>query len=138
MTYERFLKIILGLQKEDRTINNLYDNGVDLINFVDPYHTIINELIKEVYGEDGYQWFSWFCYESEFGQKDWSTQPLYKEKDDGTYEEVLDKGDVRFGAYDKNGNPICYSHESLWEYLEKNCKTYVVKRHKKKLDETEK
>ena len=50
MTYERFLKVILSLQKEDRTINALYTNGVDLINFVDPYHEIISELIKEIYG----------------------------------------------------------------------------------------
>ncbi len=69
MTYERFLKVILSLQKEDRTIKALYDNGVDLINFVDPYHEIINELIKEVYGEEGYYWFSWYCWENEFGQK---------------------------------------------------------------------
>ena len=53
MTYERFLKVILSLQKEDRTINALYTNGVDLINFVDPYHEIISELIKEIYGEEG-------------------------------------------------------------------------------------
>ena len=44
MTYEKFLKILLSLQKENRTIKTLYDNGVDLINFVDPYHKIINEL----------------------------------------------------------------------------------------------
>ena len=97
MKYERFLKIILGLQKEDRIIKNLYDNGVDLINFVDPYHTIINELIKEVYDEDGYEWFSWYCWENDFGQRG-------------------------LEAFDENKNPICYSHESLWEYLEKNYK----------------
>ena len=42
-----------------------------------------------------------------------------------------EEGEARFGAYDAQGNPICYSHESLWEYLENNCKTYTVKRHKK-------
>jgi hypothetical protein len=131
MTYERFLKILLNLQKEEKVIDNLYNNGVDLINFVELYHTIINELIKEVYGEDGYQWFSWYCYESEFGQKDWSTAPLYKMKEDGTSELIHEKGEARSGAYDAQGNPICYSHESLWEYLENNCKTYTVKRHQK-------
>jgi hypothetical protein len=120
MTYERFLKILLSLQKEDRTIKTLYDNGVDLIDFVDPYHTIINELVKEIYGEEGYGWFSWYCYESEFGQKDWSTSPLYKENEDGKVELIKEKGEVRFGAYNEQGNPICYSHESLWEYLETN------------------
>jgi hypothetical protein len=118
MTYERFCKIVLGLQKEDRTIKNLYDNGVDLIEFVDTYHSIINELIKEVYGEEGYDWFSWFCYESEFGQKDWSKGDTYRMKEDGTSELVHKDGEVRFGAYDKDGEPICYSIESLYHYLE--------------------
>ena len=122
MTYYNFLKVIMALQKEDRTIQKLYDNGVDLIDFVNTYHEIINDLIKEIYGEAGYEWFSWYCYESEFGQKDWSTAPLYKKNEDGTTEKIRDKGKVRFGAYDNDGNPICYSHESLWEYLENNCK----------------
>lgn len=95
MRYERFLKIISSLQKESKTIKNLYANGVDLVNFVDSYHTIINELIKEVYGEDGVEWFSWYCWENDFGQRG-------------------------LKMFDGNGNPICYSHESLWKYLEKN------------------
>lgn len=94
MTYERFLKITLVLKRQDEIINRLYKNKVDLIDFVDPYHEIVTELIKEVYGEEGYDWFSWFCYENDFGS--------------GTLE-----------AWDENKNPICYSHESLWEYLEK-------------------
>ena len=94
MTYERFLKITLGLQKQDRVVSNAYDLKVDLLDFVDPYHVIITELIKEVYGEEGYDWWSWFCYENNFGN-----------------------GGLT--ANDKDGTPICYSHESLWEYLEK-------------------
>jgi len=94
MEYSRFLKITLSLQKENRVIETLYKNGLDLINFVDSYHEVITELIKEVYGDEGYEWWSWFCYENDFGQ-------------------------AGFEARDENGNPICYSHESLWEYLEK-------------------
>ena len=97
MTYERFLKIILGLQKEDRIIKNLYHNGVDLVNFTDSYQVIISELIEEVYGEEGEDWFSWYCSDNDFGQR-------------GLF------------AFDENDNLICYSHKSLWEYLEKNCK----------------
>jgi hypothetical protein len=132
MTYERFLKVILSLQKEDRTTSTLYKNGVDLINFVEPYHNIITELIKEIYGEEGYEWFSWYCYESDFGQKDWSTAPLYKMKEDGTSELTHEEGEARFGAYDEEGNPICYSHESLWEYLNKSYEKEKVKKETKK------
>lgn len=129
MTYKRFLKVLLGLQKQDRVLESLYKNGVDLANFTDPYNVIINELITEIYGEDGYEWFSWYCYENEFGQKDWSTSPSYKMNEDGTSELINEAGEVRFGAYDAQGNPICYSHQSLWEYLEKNHQVYkAVKR----------
>ena len=97
MTYDRFLKIALGLQTIERVIQTLYDNGLDITNFVDPYYTIISELLLEVYGEEGHDWFSWFCYENNFGT-----------------------GGLT--ANDKEGNPICHSFESLYEYLEVNCK----------------
>jgi hypothetical protein len=94
MTYETFLKITLELQKQDRIVDNLYKSNVDLLEFIDPYHGLIYLLIKEIYGEEGVDWFSWFCYENDYGQ--------------GTLE-----------AWDENKNRICYSLESLWEYLEK-------------------
>ena len=100
MTYERFLKVILSLQKEDRVIKEAYKLGVDMINFVNPYHEIINELIKECYGEDGYEWFSWYCWENDFGQKG-------------------------LEACDSDKNPICYDHKSLWERMEE-CRPYKI------------
>jgi hypothetical protein len=65
-----------------------------LIDFVDPYHGIIHSLIREIYGDEGLDWWSWFCYENDFGR--------------GTLE-----------AWDENETPICYDLKSLWEYLEK-------------------
>lgn len=97
MTYERFLKVVSGLQKEDRVIKQAYDIGVDMINFVDPYHSIIHELIAEVYGEQGLDWFTWFCWENDFGQGD-----LMQRVNDGSL--------------------IRHSTFSLWEYLEENHK----------------
>jgi hypothetical protein len=97
MTYESFLKITLQLQKQDRIISNLYKNKVNLIDFVDPYHSIISEFIKQIYGEEGYDWWSWFVYENDYGQKG-------------------------LEAFDENKNHICYSHESLWQFLEQNRK----------------
>lgn len=93
MTYERFLKVTLSIKKQDEVISDLYKQKVDLIDFVDPYHMIISELIQEIYGEEGYDWWSWFCYENDFGQKG-------------------------LEAFDVDKNPICYSFESLWEFLE--------------------
>jgi hypothetical protein len=95
MTYENFLKVILRQQVLDRQIDEAYKLKIDLIEFVDGYHVIISTLIKEIYGEDGYEWYSWFCYENDYGS--------------GTLK-----------SHEADGTPICYSHESLWEYLEKN------------------
>ena len=97
MTHENFLRLTLGLQKQDRVINELYKYKIDVLDFVDPYHGVITLLLKEIYGDEGYDWFSWYCYENEFGQKG-------------------------LEAFDENKNRICYSHESLWKYLEQNHK----------------
>tara|TARA_R110000868_G_scaffold358394_2_gene620120 strand:- start:125 stop:418 length:294 start_codon:yes stop_codon:yes gene_type:complete len=94
MTYERFLKIITEIEKQDKLVSALYDLKVDLIDWTDPYSSIIGELIKEIYGEEGYDWFSWFCYERNFGNEE-------------------------IGAWDENSEPICYDVKSLWECLEK-------------------
>ena len=94
MKYERFEKIILELQEQDKVLSQLNDHNIDLANFIDPYFVIINELIQEIYGDEGYDWFNWFCWENDFG------------------EGALD-------AYDGD-EPICYSVSSLWQYLEEN------------------
>jgi hypothetical protein len=120
MTYENFLKVILQQQKSDRVISEAYKLNIDLLEFVDPYHHIISTLIKEIYGEEGYDWYSWFCYENDYGQKDWSSSPCYRKNHKGEMELIHEAGEVRFGAHDEDGTPICYSHESLWGYLEIN------------------
>jgi hypothetical protein len=120
MEYEKFLKITLGLKQESEKLGKFHELGIDLYDLVDSYHVIINELIKEVYGDEGYDWWSWFCYESDFGEKDWSTSDSYKLNEEGNMELQHKKGEVRFGAHDAHGNPICYSFESTWAYLEKN------------------
>jgi hypothetical protein len=118
MTYERFLKITLTLKKQSEALNKIYKNGLDLVNFVDPYHTIITELIKEIYGDEGYDWWYWFCYENEFGEKDWSKNvKVYKIDSEGKMK-VIDDAKPIYGACDETGNPICYSFESTWEFLE--------------------
>lgn len=100
MTYENFLRVTLSLQKQERLIKDLDNLNVDLFTFVDPYHGIIYNLIKEIYGAEGADMFSWFCYDNDFGQNG------------------LDN-------FDKAGNRICFSHESLWAYLESLRKVFT-------------
>jgi hypothetical protein len=121
MEYQTFSEIILLLKHESERTSKLNKLGVDLIDFNDGLHRIITLLVKEIYGQEGYDWFSWFCYESDFGEKDWSQHECYKVIEGKTVK-IHDKGEVRYGATDENDNPICYSIKSTWEYLEQNHK----------------
>lgn len=118
MTYERFLKMTMELKRQDELLDELYKKNVDLLDFIDPYRGVITELIKEVYGEEGYDWWSWFCYENDYGTKNWADKPLYQRNDKGELEIIEESGEPRWGATDENGNPICYDYESTWKFLE--------------------
>lgn len=98
MTLKKFEELIQDLKNIEQNITVLYKLKVDLIEFAEPYQKVITNLLKEIYGEEGYDWISWFCYDCDFGEK-------------------------QLGAWDENKNPICYDIKSLWEYIEKNHKT---------------
>lgn len=81
----------------EEKINKLYDLNVDLIDFCDCFYELENMLFKEIYGEKGLDWISWYLCERD------------------------NNGD-KYQATDENNKPICYSNKSLWEFLEKNYK----------------
>lgn len=93
MRYQEFSEMILTLKEQREKISRIYNDGVDLINFMDSYHKIFNTLILEIYGQEGLDNFQWFCYENNFGE-----------------------GDLK--AQDGDGNRILYDIRSLWWYLE--------------------
>lgn len=113
MTYENFLKLTMGLQKASRQLEDLNKLGVDLIEFTDPYSQIIHNLLGEIWTPEGVDWLTWFMWEADFGQKDFSQTPSYK-KVDGKLVKIEGK---RWGAHDERGEPICYSFESTWQFL---------------------
>lgn len=124
MEYKSFLTLIMTYKKLSEEISELYDIGVDLLEgkykILEKVGDMLNEAMKISYGEKGLDWVSWFIFENDYGQKDWSkAAPLYSE--DGKL--IKEAGEARYGAHDENGNPICYSYESLWEYLEANHKS---------------
>lgn len=122
MTYENFTEQLLAYRKFQKDTSKLYGMGFDFIEgkfkLTDLVITMLQSSIKSHYGQEGLDWVEWFIYESDWGEKDWSTSDTYKVNENGTSEIVHKKGEVRFGAYDEEGNPICYSLESLWEYLQ--------------------
>ena len=124
MTFNRFSQIIERLKNNSNNINKAYDLKIDLIDFNDDLSRIIDDLIKEIYGDVGYDWFSWFCLENDFGRKDWDSLPIpgSPREIDGKTANVgkIKGGEIGIGAWDENGDPICYDVKSTWVFLEKN------------------
>lgn len=134
MECKQFVTQLIEYRRFDRDISKLHDMGFDFMEgkfqLTSPVDKMLQLTIESHYGEDGWQWVQWFIFESDYGERDWSSAPLVEQYKDGTFKIIKEAGEDRFGAYDKNGEPICYSHESLWDYLEKNhkLKYKVVKR----------
>ncbi len=126
MEYSTFLKLIMTNKKIEENMHDLYQVGVDIFEskyaVADHISSMFNASFEPHYNKEGIDWISWFMYENDYGQADWSKNPSYKLDDNGNM--VLDKeaGEVRYGAYDEEGNPIAFSYESLYELLEKDYK----------------
>ena len=122
MTYELFLELLLTYKKLNEDISELYDIGVDLLEgkykLSDGIYNLLESSLKTTYNQQGIEWVGWFMFENDWGQKDWGTKPFYD--DNGKI--IKAAGEVRHGAVDKDGNPIAYSFESLYELLEKDYK----------------
>jgi hypothetical protein len=95
MKFEDFERILSMIDEQDSRVNQLYKNKIDIMEFVDPYHSVIAMLFKEIYGEQGYDWIGWFVYENDMGRK-------------------------KLEAYEDDNTLICQDVKGLWEYIEKN------------------
>ncbi len=99
--YEKFVEILETNKKLEEDLSELADIGFDffdgkyeLINHVEK---ILDILFSSYYDKEGVEWIYWFMYENDYGLGN-------------------------NGANDKDGKQICYSYESLWEFLEENHK----------------
>jgi hypothetical protein len=110
----------MGFKKISEDCSELHDIGLDVMDGKYKITATAEKIISGVfigeYGEEGWEWVSWFIFESDYGTKDWSSASCYDSEGNMLYK----KGEVRYGATDEKGNPICYSYESTWEYLEEN------------------
>lgn len=127
MNYELFEKTLMSYKKFLSNIDAHCDFGIESVvrgphSLESHAEELISSSIISHYGEGGWEWVEWFIYESKWGEKDWSVVKTYKAREEGGLEEV-DKGDyLKYGAFDEDGNPICYSFDSLYDYLEKEFK----------------
>jgi hypothetical protein len=122
MEYKKFAQMISALKDHEKKVRQAYKLGIDIIDVHEGLQVTIEMLLEEVYGKDGVDWISWFRFESDYGKKDWSKIPVIKKTKDGKLEKVPheEQKHSKHGAHDENGNPICYSVKSTWEYLEEN------------------
>lgn len=123
MEYKEFLTNIMTYKKLMDEISELHDMGFDFFEGKYKLATHIESLMinsfNSHYTKEGVEWIEWFIYEADYGMKDFSSIPSYAKNEDGEFVLVKEKGEVRWGARDENDDPICYSYESLYEYIQK-------------------
>jgi hypothetical protein len=120
MKFETFEKIIKSFQEQQRRSDGAMKLGIDLIDYSSSFYEITDLFIREEYGNEGHEWFIWFCYDSEYGNRDWGKTPCYIKDQFGNLKIMERNSENNYGAFDETGNPICYSIKATWEYLEKN------------------
>jgi hypothetical protein len=122
MEYDKFLTIILSYKKLTDDISELHGIGFDFFEgkyrLISTIDKMFEASISSHYTEEGVGWIEWFVYEADFGTRDFSELPSYRPNEEGEMELVSEPGEPRWGATDESGNPICYSYESLYEYVE--------------------
>lgn len=117
------------MQEQQRRTDLALSIGIDIIEFTEPVYKIIDVLIEETYGKEGSGWFFWFCYDSDYGRRDWSNFPSFITDENGKIHPAPKTSNSKYGAFDAEGNPICFSIESTWNFLEenyRNLKPYVA------------
>lgn len=112
MEYKNFLALIMNFKKILENTSELRDIGFDLYEgkykLVENIEQIFITSISCFYNEEGIDWINWYIYENDFGNYDWNK---YNKTDK-----------IEYPATDENGNPICYSFESLYNHIEENHK----------------
>ena len=93
MKIETFKEIIKMFKMSESRLETTRNAGVSLIEYIEPYDTIIHNLLREIYNEEGLESFYWFVYDNKFG-----------------------KGDLSFKV---NGEEIGNSVKKFHKYLEK-------------------
>jgi hypothetical protein len=122
MKYNEFLTVIMTYKKSIEDLSELHDIGFDFFEgkykLATHIESMMNNTFSSHYTKEGVEWIDWFIYEAEYGMKDFSSKPSYEKNKDDKYVLVHETGEVRWGATDESGNPICHSYESLYEYIQ--------------------
>jgi predicted protein tyrosine phosphatase len=97
MTKQSFEKIILNLQVARKKSRELYNLGVDLMQYDENYEHAIDEFFRVTFNADQLEWIDWFLYERE------------------CMNGKIQKAWKKVG---KKKVEICYDIDSLWETIQ--------------------
>ena len=97
MTFEQFLTVLLNYKRYVEIVSEAHSMGIDLLqgkfSTTKNVEDILEASIVSHYGEEGWDWVEWFIWENDYGQKGMEAR--------------------------QDGELICYSFQSLYEYLQK-------------------
>ena len=102
MTRDTFMKCCERMKIAPNNIDAAYKLNIDLHEFMDDEHWVVQHLWSVILTPEGYDWFSWFMYEKAY---------LYELRKD-------------MKAHD-NGKEICQTLPDLYEYLVANNHFYT-------------
>lgn len=94
MNFEVFEELIVTLKKCEENSFAANQLGIDLIEYDTPFTHATWLAIRAHYGKSASEWIEWFLYE--------------RESLNGSINQ----------AWDKDGNEICHTVESLWQVVE--------------------
>jgi hypothetical protein len=101
MQYKEFESILELYRKTSVEFSELYNIGFDFYEgkykLSESFYNIFIKCLGAIYTPEGIEWIDWFVLEAEYG-----TNGLT--------------------AFDENGNEICNTIESLYNYVEENHK----------------
>jgi hypothetical protein len=98
MKRETFMSCCKRMKTSSTNIDAAYKLNIDLHEFMDDEHWVLQHLWSVVLTKEGYDWFSWFMYEKAY---------LYELRED-------------MKAHDEHKNEICKDLDGLYDYLVTN------------------
>lgn len=98
MKRDTFINCCKRMKISSTNVDAAYKINIDLHEFMDDEHWVVQHLWNTVLTPKGYDWFAWFMYEKAY---------LYKLKKD-------------MKAWDENKNEICQTIEDLYDFLVTN------------------
>jgi hypothetical protein len=111
-------------KKISEDLSELHSIGLDFFEgkykISELSYSLFLSSFKSHYTEEGIEWIDWFIFEADWGQKDFSKTPVYLPDLTGDFTRPVLK-ERGWGAQ-KDGKPIAYSYQSLWELLEEDYK----------------